>query len=409
VRIRPDVDGSAATVQKRKWPLTRLALPGTLAAAALLYWGLDYILEGLTHESTDDAFIEAHIVAVAPRISGQISSVHVSDNQLVKQGELLVEIDPRDYEMRLNQKRAAAQTTDANLKSVLSAYTLMKTKVDTAEAATGQARAEADASKAVAARAATDFERGRQLLAQGAISQQEFDHARAAARASEAKAKADEQKAVEEASKVVEAKAQLAATQALVDVAEAQVRQVQTDIHAAELDLSYTKIRAPCAGRVTRKAVEPGGYVQAGQALLSVVPGEVWVVANFKETQLAHMQPGQEAQIDIEAIPRQPLRGHVDSIQAGSGSRFSLLPPENAVGNFVKVVQRVPVKILFDEPLNSSRVVGPGMSVLPKVRVKDDPFPRWALALAAGLLAGGSAFGVVLAANRGNRRPRPAA
>jgi multidrug resistance efflux pump len=258
VRIRPDVDGSAATVQKRKWPLTRLALPGTLAAAALLYWGLDYILEGLTHESTDDAFIEAHIVAVAPRISGQISSVHVSDNQLVKQGELLVEIDPRDYEMRLNQKRAAAQTTDANLKSVLSAYTLMKTKVDTAEAATGQARAEADASKAVAARAATDFERGRQLLAQGAISQQEFDHARAAARESEAKAKADEQKAVEEASKVVEAKAQLAATQALVDVAEAQVRQVQTDIHAAELDLSYTKIRAPCAGRVTRKAVETG-------------------------------------------------------------------------------------------------------------------------------------------------------
>ena len=133
------------------------------------------------------------------------------------------------------------------------------------------------------------------------------------------------------------------------------------------------------------------------------------MVANFKETQLAHMQPGQEAQIDIEAIPRQPLRGHVDSIQAGSGSRFSLLPPENAVGNFVKVVQRVPVKILFDEPLNSSRVVGPGMSVLPKVRVKDDPFPRWALALAVGLLAGGSAFGVVLAANRGNRRPRPAA
>src|ERR1044071_8834397 len=121
------------------------------------------------------------------------------------------------------------------------------------------------------------------------------------------------------------------------------------------------------------------------------------------------MQPGQEAQIDIEAIPRQPLRGHVDSIQAGSGARFSLLPPENAVGNFVKVVQRVPVKILFDEPLNSSRVVGPGMSVLPKVRVKDDPFPRWALALAVGLLAGGSAFGLRRRARRHPRHPSPPA
>jgi membrane fusion protein (multidrug efflux system) len=155
---------------------------------------------------------------------------------------------------------------------------------------------------------------------------------------------------------------------------------------------------------VTRKAVEAGSYVQSGQTLLAIVPNDLWIIANFKETQLAHMRPRQPVDIEIEALPGRHFRGHVDSIQAGSGSRFSLLPPENAVGSFVKVVQRVPVKILFDEPVDPGRVVGPGMSVLPSVRVKDEIIPRWTVALVAALLAGAAGFAARIAAMRVNNR-----
>ena len=171
----------------------------------------------------------------------------------------------------------------------------------------------------------------------------------------------------------------------------AQFRQAQTNVQSAQLDLSYTKIFAPGDGRVTRKAVEPGDYVQTGQTLLSIVPSEVWVVANFKETQLKHMRPGQPALVEIDALGKS-LRAHVDSVQAGSGARFSLLPPENATGNYVKVVQRVPVKILFDEPLPADHTIGPGLSVAPSVRVSGFEIPGWAIALLALVLAGGAAF-----------------
>ena len=398
--------GSAATKAPRgngkaKW----LLWPGLAALALLLYLGLGLVTDSLTHETTDDAFVEAHVVSIAPKISGQVSSVRVTDNQLIKRGELLVEIDPRDYEMRLAQKRASAQTSDANLKTVFSAFDLMKAKVDTAEASAKEAHAEADASQAVAARAGADFKRGQQLFNDGAISQQEFDHAQSATRETDAKWKADEQKAIEEASKVAEARAALAAAKTVVELAEAQIKQAQTDVNSAELDLSYTKIFAPCDGRVTRKAVEAGSYVQSGQTLLAIVPNDLWVIANFKETQLAHIRPRQAVDIEIEALPGRHFHGHVDSIQAGSGSRFSLLPPENAVGNFVKVVQRVPVKILFDEPIDAERVVGPGMSVLPGVRTRDEIVPRWTLAVIAALLAAAAGFGARIAAARVNNRP----
>ena len=168
-------------------------------------------------------------------------------------------------------------------------------------------------------------------------------------------------------------------------------RQAQTAVQSAQLDLSYTKIFAPCDGRVTRKAVEPGNYVQVGQQLMSIVPTDVWVVANFKESQLKKMKPGQPAFVEIDALGRS-LRAHVDSVQAGSGAAFSLLPPENATGNYVKVVQRVPVKILFDEPLPADHTIGPGLSVAPSVRVSGFEIPGWAIALLAVVLAGGAAF-----------------
>ena len=410
VEEQEQVFGSAEATksagQKPKPKALWLLRAATLGLGVLWYLGLSYFADTLTHESTDDAFIDGHIVSIAPKVSGQVSAVHVTDNQLVKKGDLLVEIDPRDYEMRVEQKRASAQTSDANYKTVVSAFELMQAKVTTAEASERQARAQAEASQAVATRAAADFKRSQQLVKEGAVSQQEFDSAQAAAREAGAKWNADEQNALEEASKVEEAKAQLSAAKTVVEMARAQIKQAQTDVSAAELDLSYAKIFAPCDGQVTRKMAEAGAYAQSGQTLLAIVPKEVWVTANFKETQLTHLREGQPVNIEIEAFPGRPFRGHVDSIQAGSGSRFSLLPPENAVGNFVKVVQRVPVKIVFDDPIDGAQVVGPGMSVFPSVRVKDYAVPQWVLAFVAAVLAAGAARVLKQVLARVGNRPK---
>jgi membrane fusion protein (multidrug efflux system) len=365
----------------------RFIWPATVVAAVLLFFGLDYLVTALTHETTDDAFIEAHVVSIAPRITGQVSAVYVRDNQLVRSNELLVEIDPADYSTTAAQKQSSADAAEANYKTVLAALDLMTVKVATAQATADQSKADADAAAATDARAQADFQRSQDLRKQNTISQQEFDAAQAAVKEADANLVAARQKAVADASKINEAKAQLDATKTAVAMALAQFRQAQANVQEAQLDLSYTRIYAPCEGRVTRKAVEPGNYVVTGQTLLSIVPGDVWVVANFKETQLRHMRTNQPATVKIDALGRSfPAR--VDSIQAGSGARFSLLPPENATGNYVKVVQRVPVKLLFDEPLPADHVIGPGLSVVPSVHVTRIEIPDWAVAVLAVVLAG---------------------
>ncbi len=207
------------------------------------------------------------------------------------------------------------------------------------------------------------------------------------------------QKAASDESKIEEAKAQLEAAKAEASSVLAQVNQSKTEVAAAQLNLSYARIFAPCDGRVTRKQVEAGNYLQAGQAIMAIVPEEVWVVANFKESQLEKMRPGQPARVQIEALGR-TLRGHMDSIQAGTGARFSLLPPENATGNFVKVVQRVPVKIIFDEPLPIGHTIGPGLSVVASVRTAAFNPPDWLTGLLALILAGAAMFGFRLVLNR---------
>ena len=366
--------------------------PATAALAVLLYFALSYLNGFLTHESTDDAFVEGHVVSIAPRISGQVLAVHVLDNQLVRSNDLLVEIDPADYAMTAAQKQSAADAQESSYKLALAGFELMRVKVTTAGAVAQESKADTAAAAATAARAKADFERSQELRKQNTISQQEFDSAQAAAQQAEANLNAAQQKAAADESKINEAGAQLNATEAGVSMALALFRQAQTAVQSAQLDLSYTKIFAPSDGRVTRKAVEPGDYVQRGQTLLSIVPNEVWVVANFKETQLKHMKPGQRATVAIDALDRS-FAAHVDSVQAGSGARFSLLPPENATGNYVKVVQRVPVKIVFDGPLPAGRTIGPGLSVAPSVQVSSFSLPDWAMALAAIILAGASAIG----------------
>jgi membrane fusion protein (multidrug efflux system) len=376
-----------------------LVWPATAVLAVLLYFALSYLNGFLTHESTDDAFVEGHVVSIAPRISGQVLAVHVLDNQFVHSNDLLVKIDPADYAIKLGQKQTAAESQNANYKTVLAVYELMRAKVATAEASARKAKADAEASAATAKRAEADFERSQELRKENTISQQEFDAARAANISTQADLNSAGENAAEQASKVDEARAQLDAAGAEAGMALAQWKEAQTNIAAAQLDLSYTKILAPSDGRVTRKAVEPGDYVQTGQTLLSIVPDEVWVVANFKETQLKHMKPGQRVRVVIDALG-QSFAAHVDSVQAGTGARFSLLPPENATGNYVKVVQRVPVKIVFDEPLPADRTIGPGLSVSPDVQVSSLNIPDWALALAAIILAGASAYAFRFVLNR---------
>lgn len=386
--LPPAVNGRMLTRLNSPW----FIWPATVASAALLFFGLDYLVTALTHETTDDAFIEAHVVSIAPRITGQVSAVYVRDNQMVRSNELLVEIDPADYSTTAAQKQSSADAAEANYKTVLAALDLMTVKVATARAIADQSKADADAAAATDARAQADFQRSQELRKQNTISQQEFDAAQAVVKEADANLIAARQKAIADTSKIDEARAQLDATKTAVAMALAQFRQAQANVQEAQLDLSYTKIYAPCDGRVTRKAVEPGNYVVTGQTLLSIVPGDVWVVADFKETQLRHMRTNQPAMVKIDALG-QSFAAHVDSIQAGSGARFSLLPPENATGNYVKVVQRVPVKILFDEPLPAEHVIGPGLSVVPSVHVTRFEISDWAVALLAVILAGAAQFG----------------
>lgn len=277
--------------------------------------------------STDDAFIDGPIVQIAPQISGRVMDVPVKDNQDVKAGQVLVEIDPTDYGLAVEHARA-------NLAQAQGQVAQAKAQVTAAEATSTNATAELHRLEAAGA---------------GAVSAQQLDTARAAAR---------------------NAEAQLNVAQSAVTTAQANVASAQAQLQQAQTNFSYTKITAPEAGRITGKHVWPGSYVQSGQIMMTLVPKNVWVTANFKETDLELMQPGQPAWISVDAYGGRSFQGHVESIQRGSGAAFSLLPPENATGNYVKVVQRVPVRIVFNDRPQDQVLLGPGMSVVATVQVR---------------------------------------
>jgi membrane fusion protein (multidrug efflux system) len=343
---------------------------GTLVLFGLLFLGLRYLAEGLTHESTDDAFLDGDVISIAPKVPGQVKKVPVKSNQTVKAGDLLVEIDPRDLAVQLEQKRAALNAARANLDLLKANFELRRAQIGTAEATTKQSTAEVAAAEATAEKARADLKRAEELIGNHTISPQEYDSGKATATAADANLKAARERTVSDQSKVTEAKAQVETSRKALDWGEAQVHQSESDVQAAELNLSYARVTAPADGYVTKKAVENGDYIQVGQKLIALVPSDLYVTANFKESQLEHIRPGQPVRITVDSVEGRAFAGHVDSIMAGSGARFSLLPPENAVGNYVKVVQRIPVKILFDEPVEAGHVLGPGMSVVPVVKVK---------------------------------------
>ena len=306
---------------------------GVLVAILLLFW----IFEEMKYQSTDDAYVETTTVSVAPRISGQIIEVYVKDNQSVKKGDIVAKIDPKDYEVRLAQADAAYQRELLNQKN---------------------AKANLNASNSELELANTDVKRYTNLYAAGAVSKQTLDNAitkRDALMAQHTRAQEDV----------------LSNSQSGNKVADANIKVLKAQRDAAALNLSYTTIYAPQDGTVSSRRVEKGMMVNAGSPLFTLVPHEVWVVANFKETQLRGMKPGMPVEIKIDTYPGKVFKGEIDSIQRSSGAKASLFPPENAVGSFVKIVQRIPVKIVFTEKIDQNEYpIIPGMSVVPKIKTR---------------------------------------
>jgi membrane fusion protein, multidrug efflux system len=383
------------------------------------------IVAGVWHyfsirETTDDAQIDGHIIPISARVGGTVIAVEVNDNQPVKAGTVLVKIDPRDYQVAVERAQAdlanaeaaaqaartgvpvATTTTGSQVSNSQAKVEMAQAGIQVAQQQVVAARARRTAAKARLAeaqandtKAARDLERMKQLVSKDEVSQQQYDAAVAAAEASHAvveSAQADEAEAeqsVEVAeSRLVQSRAalaqaraelesaqtgpqQVAITRAHASSAEARAQEAKAALDQAKLNLEYTTIKAPESGRVSKKTVEIGQVIQAGQPLMAIVPLEdIWVTANFKETQLKNMRPGQPAIVSVDALGGREFKGHVDSIAAATGEKFSLLPPENATGNYVKVVQRIPVKIVFEKGEDPQHLLRPGMSVEPTVITK---------------------------------------
>jgi membrane fusion protein, multidrug efflux system len=364
-RDQPTAAGRAAapntSPQKPKRSACRLVV--LCAASALVLAGAAcWFMDNAGYQTTDDAIVEAHVIQVSPKIAAHVKGVHFDDNYEVKRGDLLIELDPRDYEVNL----AGAV---ANLASAQSKLTEADAQQRVAQAGLGQAKADLAGAQATADNAEADLKRNEKLYQTRVIDRREYD-------ASVAQAKSADAAVASTTKKVASQEAQVRLTSAQSVTAASEVKQAEAQFQQARLQLSYARIVAPFSGRVTKKSIEPGDYVQPGQTLFSLVPPQVWVIANFKETQLKKMKIGQPVSVRVDAIPGRTFKARVESFQVGTGSRFTLLPPENATGNFVKVVQRVPVKIVFDEPGANLGRLWAGESVEARVDVRANPAER---------------------------------
>jgi membrane fusion protein (multidrug efflux system) len=308
----------------RRFKIGAAAVALVAIVAGVVWW-----LNARHYETTDDAFIDTHIVQLSPQVSGRVTRVYVNDNQQVSKGQPLVEIDPADVQAKLAQAQAQAAQSESVYQQDVAADVGLKAQAE---------RAQRDA----------DRYRTLQQATVQAVSQQTIDQALATSQ---------------------NATAQVAASQAKIASDEAQIAVAKAQVQAAQLNVGYTHIVAPVDGHVAQRSVAEGNYVTPGQALMAIVPLEVWVTANFKETQLDLMRVGQPVTVRVDACPSARIEGRVDSLQRGAGQAFGILPPENATGNFVKVVQRVPVKIVLNN-VPKDCPLGPGMSVEPTVRVR---------------------------------------
>ncbi|EPP6259350.1 HlyD family secretion protein [Cronobacter sakazakii] len=329
-----------------------------MVIGAIIWWFMTRNLE-----TTDDAFIEGDAVTVAPKVAGYVTELRVKDNQRVKKGDLLVVIDPRDATAQRDQAQAQLSLAESQLHQAQAQLALAKVQYP---AQRDQAKAQVLRAQAELANARAEYQRQRGVDPR-ATSKQNIDAANAQLRSAEA-GLANAQAQLEVAEQV---QLQIRQQETNVEARQSQVEQARAQLQTAELNLSYTEVRAPFDGYVTKRNVQNGTLVQAGSALFSIVSPDIWVVANFKESQLERMRPGNKVEISVDAFPDLELEGHVESIQQGSGSRFSAFPAENATGNFVKIVQRVPVKIVIDKGLeNWNQPLPLGLSVEPEVTVE---------------------------------------
>ncbi|MGN6278386.1 MAG: HlyD family secretion protein [Sphingomonas sp.] len=333
-----------------------IVVVAVIAVGALLYW-----LHSRQYESTDDAFVDAHVVRLAPQVSGTLIQVADVDNRHVEAGRLLAVIRPSSPQAQLAE-------ANANVQQAVSQEKQAEAQVTAAIAARDQASAQARAPLAEAQKAAQDLARYQELarIDRNAVAGQQLDQARANARSTAAQATAARQQIDNAAAQIAVARKQVDAAQAMITARQAQVKQ-------AQVNLGDYRLTAPVSGQVVNRSVNLGSYVAPGANLMAIVPDRMWVTANFKETQLTLMRIGQPVDIKVDAFPGVHFAGHVDSIQRGAGQAFSILPPQNATGNYVKVVQRVPVRIEFDTQHGADPrkyPIGPGMSVVPTVKVR---------------------------------------
>ncbi len=368
---------------RAKWVVLLLLV--VLVAVGIYVWRYYSV-----RESTDDAQIDGHIAPVSARVGGTVLRVYVDDNQYVEAGSVMVQLDPKDYQVALDRARAeyedavaaaAAARTGVPITSTTTASSLAtaRANLNAAEKEVDAARARQQEAEANYTKVSADLNRMKQLIAKDEISRQQYDAAIAAEQAAKATVDAARANVATAQSHVTQAEAQVesaatapqqvSVTKARASAAEAAVQKAKASLEQAELNLQYTTVRAPFSGVVSKRSVEPGQVVSPGQPLFAVVNLEdIWVTANFKETQLQKMCPGQPATIHVDTFSRD-YQGHVDSIGGATGARFSLLPPENATGNYVKVVQRIPVKIVFEKGQDPNHLLRPGMSVEPTVMV----------------------------------------
>lgn len=324
-------DETSEIVQKK--PFKRYIFGAIVVVCVTL--GTWLIYDTIHYQSTDDAYVETTTVQVAPKVTGQVVEVFVTDNQKVKEGDLVAKIDSADYQIKLAQAEAKYERALLNQKNAKANYSAVKSEIDVAR---------------------KDLIRYKNLFEDGAVSKQTLDAAQAKYDAAQARLTNAEESILSSSNN---------------KVADAEIKELRALRDMAKLNLSYTNVYAPQSGTVSNRRVEKGMYVQTGAPLFVIVPEDVWVVANFKENQLKNMKPNQSVDIKVDTYPDKVFKGKIDSIQRSSGAKSSLFPPENAVGSFVKIVQRIPVKIVFTENIDTNEYnIVPGMSVVPKVRVK---------------------------------------
>ena len=333
----------------------------TLIAVAVAY-GIVYFIHSLSHESTDDAFVSGTVVPIAAEVKGRVISVYIDDNQYVEAGKPLLEIYRQDYQDLVKEKKDTISRLISE-KSELAATIAEKEKTLV------KARANSDVAISEEDLAQKEVQRYERLLKKDAVSQNQYDQMKSRWQVTVARRQAA-------AAAVDEAEAGVKAIKAKSTTQSFKIKEAQSSKSLAERDLTRTVVIAPISGRIAMKNVNPGKYVIPGQTLLSIVKEDIWVIANFKETQITKMTVGQPVEIKVDAYPSITFSGHVDSLQPGTGSVFSLLPPENATGNFVKVVQRVPVKIVIDSKFDPQHPLWPGLSVVPTVDVSRQTGPK---------------------------------